>query len=77
MPKKADDCVKALLEKGYEEEQAWVICQSQHGDIGTRLQFADRVEVDTQNKTAISVRDGVLEYMGSEIGMEPEDEEAA
>ena len=73
MPKKVDDCVKALIEKGYEEEQAWAICQSQFADGIQRLQFADRVEFSAQDKTAISVRDGVLEYMGSEIGMEPED----
>ena len=42
-------------------------------DNSKRLQFADRVEFSAQDKTAISVRDGVLEYMGSEIGMEPED----
>lgn len=36
-------------------------------------QFADRAVFDAIEKTAISVRDGVLEYMGSELGIEPPD----
>ncbi len=35
------------------------------------IQFADVVELNAQDKTCISVRDGVLEYLGSELGMEP------
>jgi hypothetical protein len=73
MPKKVDECVKSLLEEGYEEDRAWAICKSQFGDSSKRLHFADRVDFDAQDKTAISVRDGVLEYLGSEIGMEPAD----
>lgn len=34
-------------------------------------QFADRAVFDATEKTAISVRDGVLEYLGAELGMEP------
>lgn len=34
-------------------------------------QFADRAVFDATEKTAISVRDGVLEYIGAELGMEP------
>ena len=37
------------------------------------LAFSDAVTYDGQMKSAISVRDGVLEYLGSEIGMEPSD----
>lgn len=37
------------------------------------LHFSDRVEFRSKDKTAISVRDGVLEYVGSEIGLEPAD----
>jgi hypothetical protein len=33
--------------------------------------FNDAVEYDGAMKAAISVRDGVLEYLGSELGMEP------
>ena len=35
--------------------------------------FQDRIEFDPQQKTAISVRDGVIEYKGFEIGMSPPD----
>lgn len=35
------------------------------------LAFSDSVAYDGQKKSAISVRDGVLEYLGSELGMEP------
>jgi len=38
--------------------------------IGT---FADSVTWNDQEKTAVSVRDGVLEYLGAELGMEPAD----
>jgi len=37
------------------------------------LTFSDTVTYDGAMKSAISVRDGVLEYLGSELGMEPED----
>lgn len=36
-------------------------------------QFADRAVFDATEKTALSVRDGVLEYLGAELGLEPED----
>ncbi len=38
--------------------------------IGT---FTDSVTWNDQEKTAVSVRDGVLEYMGAELGLEPAD----
>lgn len=38
-----------------------------------RLQDRSAVQWDSQTKTAISVRDGVLEYYGAEIGLEPAD----
>lgn len=38
-----------------------------------RLQDRSAVQWDSKSKTAISVRDGVLEYYGAEIGMEPAD----
>lgn len=37
------------------------------------LNFADKMKWDGASKTAISVRDGVLEYYGHEIGQEPAD----
>lgn len=38
-----------------------------------KLSFSDSVQYDGAMKTAVSVRDGVLEYLGSELGMEPAD----
>lgn len=38
-----------------------------------KLDFNDRLEFNASLKTAVSVRDGVLEYLGSEIGMDPAD----
>jgi hypothetical protein len=35
--------------------------------------FTDAAQWDAVNKTVISVRDGVLEYLGSELGIEPPD----
>lgn len=35
------------------------------------LKFSDVAVYDSQKKSVVSVRDGVLEYLGSEIGMEP------
>lgn len=35
--------------------------------------FTDRLPFDTATKTVVSVRDGVQEYMGAEIGQEPAD----
>jgi hypothetical protein len=35
--------------------------------------FTDTMQWDSQQKTAVSVRDGVLEYLGAEIGEEPAD----
>ena len=35
--------------------------------------FQDSVVFDPGNKTAVSVRDGVIEYLGVELGMEPAD----
>lgn len=38
-----------------------------------KLLFSDAATFDGSLRTAVSVRDGVLEYLGSEIGMEPAD----
>lgn len=38
-----------------------------------KLKFSDAATYDDGMKTAISVRDGVLEYLGEEIGQEPPD----
>ncbi len=38
-----------------------------------KLKFSDAATYDGSLRTAVSVRDGVLEYLGSELGMEPPD----
>lgn len=38
-----------------------------------KLLFSDAATYNSNLRTAVSVRDGVLEYLGSEIGMEPAD----
>ena len=35
------------------------------------LSFYDKVDFNSDEKTAVSVRDGVLEYLGAELGLEP------
>jgi len=42
-------------------------------EIVIERKFCDTVAFDVKEKTAISVRDGVLEYLGAEIGQEPYD----
>ena len=37
------------------------------------LDFYDKADIDVNEKTAISLRDGTLDYLGAEIGMEPAD----
>lgn len=71
MPEQVDKYVKALKEKGCSEDKAWAICQSQFADAGITRAFADSVEYNPTEKTAISIRDGVIEYFGSELGVEP------
>jgi len=41
--------------------------------IAYRGEFRDSAVYDSAKKTAVSVRDGVLEYAGYELGMEPAD----
>lgn len=38
-----------------------------------RRQFADLATYSVTDRTAVSVRDGVLEYLGAELGLEPAD----
>jgi hypothetical protein len=73
MPEKLDRCVKAVMESGKSEESAYAICQAQFKDSykGT---FRDSVVFNPSEKTAISVRDGVLHYLGAELNMTPPDQ---
>jgi len=70
MPDKLHRCVKAVIESGKSEESAWAICNAQFKDtlVG---HFNDSVVYNPTEKTAVSVRDGVIEYLGGEIGLEP------
>lgn len=38
-----------------------------------RRQFADLATYSVTDRTAVSVRDGILEYLGAELGLEPAD----
>lgn len=35
--------------------------------------FVDQLQFNSEDKTAVSVRDGVMEYVGAELGVEPSD----
>ena len=72
MPKKLDDCVKALIAAGKTEEQAFAICTTQFSDTYTG-EFRDSAVFNASEKSAVSVRDGVIEYLGIELNMEPPD----
>lgn len=72
MPDRMDRCVKSVMESGKSEERAYAICTAQFKDA-YRGKFQDAAIFDPAKKTAVSVRDGVIEYFGSELGMEPVD----
>lgn len=67
MPAKLDECVKQVMAEGKDESAAYAICTA------AVKPFSDRLDFDAVNKSLISVRDGVLEYMGYELGLEPAD----
>ena len=73
MPAKLDRCVASVMESGKTEEQAYAICNAQFSDT-YRGTFNDAAIFDPTEKTALSVRDGVLEYLGVELGMQPPDQ---
>jgi len=70
MPKKFDKCVQDVIASGKTEDEAYAICTAQFTDALSGS-FTDAVKWDGDEKTAISVRDGMLEYLGAELGMEP------
>lgn len=72
MPEKLDRCVKSVMESGKSEDAAYAICNAQFNDT-VRGEFRDNAVYDPQQRTAVSVRDGVLEYLGAELGMVPPD----
>lgn len=60
------------MKTGKSEDRAFAICTTQLKDsyLGT---FNDSAVFDPTEKTALSVRDGVIEYLGSELNMLPAD----
>lgn len=73
MPEKLERCVKSVMESGKSEQAAYAICNAQFKDAVT-AQFRDAVTYNPTERTAVSVRDGVLEYLGAELGMVPPDQ---
>lgn len=72
MPAKLDRCVEELIKEGKTEEQAYAICNASIKDSAPKhISFTDKIAYDTDSKKCISVRDGVQEYYGAEIGLEP------
>jgi len=72
MPAKLERCVQSVMESGKSEESAYAICNAQFKDT-VRGEFRDSAVFDPEERTAVSVRDGVLEYLGAELGMVPAD----
>ena len=70
MPKPVHECIGKLMTEEKPEGQAWAICNTEFAD---NKMFTDSLTFDPKSKTAISVRDGVQEYLGVEIGYEPAD----
>jgi hypothetical protein len=66
-----DKRVNELTESG--NADAYSVACSEFKDKAVRLQFSDFATYSSDEKTAISVRDGVLEYLGAEINLEPKD----
>lgn len=73
MPEQLDRCAKAVMAQGKTEDQAYAICNAQMKDATYQGQFRDAAVFDPVEKTAVSVRDGVIKYLGAELGMEPAD----
>lgn len=75
MPEKFDRCVQEVMASGKSEDQAYAICTAEFKDSKEKLtrQFADLATYSVKDRTAVSVRDGVLEYLGAELGLEPAD----
>lgn len=71
MPEKLDRCVEQVMAQGESEDAAWAICRAQFSDAEYEGHFHDAATFNADTKTAVSVRDGVLEYMGTELGLEP------
>ena len=75
MPDKFDRCVKEVMASGKSEDQAYAICTAQFNDSAEVIHrgFSDLATYSSNSRTAISIRDGVLEYLGAELGLDPAD----
>lgn len=74
MPAKLDRCVEQVMkEQGLPKDKAFAICQESIKDAMFDLTFSDSVVFDPETKKVVSVRDGVQEYHGRELGLEPAD----
>jgi hypothetical protein len=73
MPDKIDKLTKALVAAGETEAAARTLATAQFSDSyhGT---FNDAAIYDPTTRRAVSIRDGVLEYLGLEINMRPPDQ---
>jgi hypothetical protein len=72
MPAKLDRCVDKLKKKGWSEDKAYAICNASINDSDKKFSFSDAIQYDAKTKKCISVRDGVQEYLGIELGLKPE-----
>jgi hypothetical protein len=72
MPDSIAKCVAALVKAGQSEPAARATAEAQFSD-SYRGQFNDRAVYDPKTRQAISVRDGVLQYTGEELGLQPPD----
>lgn len=73
MPAKLDRCVEKLMDEGKSKESAFAICQASFKDAMFDVVFKDALVFDPETKTVVSVRDGIQEYRGHELGLEPAD----
>ena len=74
MPAKLERCVEKLKSEGKTEKSAYAICGAAIKDEATfNVHFTDKLFFDVENKKVVSVRDGVQEYYGAELGLEPRD----
>jgi hypothetical protein len=72
MPDRIARCVAALIAAGKTDDEARAISTAQFADTYHGV-FNDTAVYDPKERTALSVRDGVLEYLGSELNMQPTD----
>jgi hypothetical protein len=73
MPEFFDKHVSELITSGKTAADAYAIARAEFEDSAIKMQFSDFASYSDADKTAISVRDGVLEYLGVELNLEPKD----